>query len=131
MKRRHIFIILIAAVTLLVFLAGCGQQQEESAQMKEPTGQEESMSSDEPAREAEIMHARAVDPACGMEVDPEMALAAEYHGHMYYFCSAQCRDQFLEDPGKYLSEEHMTGDEHLEGDHTKKGEEHHMEEGLH
>ena len=38
----------------------------------------------------------AVDPVCGMEVDPtEAAATVEIDGTSYYFCSTGCRDQFL------------------------------------
>ncbi|HVV62834.1 MAG TPA: heavy metal translocating P-type ATPase [Pseudolabrys sp.] len=45
----------------------------------------------------------AVDPVCGMSVDPHMAKhRAEYRGHPYYFCSAGCRTKFVADPQRYL-----------------------------
>jgi Cu+-exporting ATPase len=45
----------------------------------------------------------AIDPVCGMHVDPHTAKhRAEYHGHPYYFCSAGCRTRFAADPQKYL-----------------------------
>ena len=46
---------------------------------------------------------RAVDPVCGMTVDPHTAKhRADYHGHTYYFCSADCRTKLVNDPQKYL-----------------------------
>jgi YHS domain-containing protein len=45
----------------------------------------------------------AKDPVCGMEVDPEDAVASvEHEGHTYYFCSQDCADSFREDPESYL-----------------------------
>jgi heavy metal translocating P-type ATPase len=45
----------------------------------------------------------AVDPVCGMTVDPHAARhKAEYRGHPYYFCSAGCRTKFLAAPQNYL-----------------------------
>jgi P-type Cu+ transporter len=42
--------------------------------------------------------ARAVDPVCGMEVDPANAApTASRDGTTYYFCSTGCRDHFLAD----------------------------------
>ncbi|MBL8850744.1 MAG: heavy metal translocating P-type ATPase [Planctomycetaceae bacterium] len=38
----------------------------------------------------------AIDPICGMTVDPETALSAERDGNTHYFCSASCRRKFLE-----------------------------------
>jgi len=45
----------------------------------------------------------AIDPVCGMTVDPHTAKhRAEYRGHSYYFCSAGCKTKFTADPQKYL-----------------------------
>jgi Cu+-exporting ATPase len=45
----------------------------------------------------------AIDPVCGMTVDPHTAKhRAEYRGQPYYFCSAGCRTKFIADPQKYL-----------------------------
>ena len=45
----------------------------------------------------------AIDPVCGMTVDPHSAKhRADYRGHTYYFCSAGCRTKFVSDPQKYL-----------------------------
>jgi YHS domain-containing protein len=43
-----------------------------------------------------------VDPVCGMQVDPETATEhVERDGHMYYFCSAGCREEFERNPEPY------------------------------
>ncbi len=45
----------------------------------------------------------AIDPVCGMTVDP--AKTAHRHTvdrHVYFFCSAGCRTKFAADPDKYL-----------------------------
>ncbi len=45
----------------------------------------------------------AIDPVCGMTVDPATAKhKAAHRGHDYYFCSAGCRTKFVADPAKYL-----------------------------
>jgi Cu+-exporting ATPase len=45
----------------------------------------------------------AVDPVCGMQVDPAKALAnEEYEGTRYFFCSAACETKFQADPNRYL-----------------------------
>jgi Cu+-exporting ATPase len=47
--------------------------------------------------------AGAVDPVCGMTVDPHKTPhRAEHAGHPYYFCSAGCRTKFIADPARYL-----------------------------
>jgi Cu+-exporting ATPase len=45
----------------------------------------------------------AVDPVCGMKVDPHTAKHRAVHGgRTYYFCSAGCREKFLAHPDRYL-----------------------------
>ncbi|HEY0309758.1 MAG TPA: heavy metal translocating P-type ATPase [Luteimonas sp.] len=49
-------------------------------------------------------HAKAIDPVCGMTVDP--AKTAHHHVHAgteYHFCNPRCRDRFIADPDKYLA----------------------------
>ncbi len=46
----------------------------------------------------------AVDPVCGMKVDPATAkLKSQHDGGEYFFCSAGCRAKFEADPEKILS----------------------------
>jgi Cu+-exporting ATPase len=46
----------------------------------------------------------AIDPVCGMQVDPKSAAGAhEHHGVRYHFCSKHCLAQFQADPAKYLA----------------------------
>ena len=47
--------------------------------------------------------APALDPVCGMEVDPQHSAATVSHdGITYHFCALGCRDRFVADPGRYL-----------------------------
>lgn len=47
----------------------------------------------------------AVDPVCGMTVDPDRtAHHAGHEGREHHFCSAGCRTKFLADPERYLGE---------------------------
>jgi len=46
----------------------------------------------------------AVDPVCGMTVDPASCRHRYDHaGRTYYFCAAGCRGKFAADPDKYLN----------------------------
>ncbi|MFO8014727.1 MAG: heavy metal translocating P-type ATPase [Phycisphaerae bacterium] len=46
----------------------------------------------------------AVDPVCGMTVDPDTAAASvEYRGETYHFCNPRCRAKFQADPESYLA----------------------------
>jgi P-type Cu+ transporter len=47
---------------------------------------------------------RAIDPVCGMKVDPERARGGsfEHGGTSYYFCGPKCHARFAAEPAKYL-----------------------------
>lgn len=48
--------------------------------------------------------AQAIDPVCGMTVDPARAAASyEYQGKTYYFCCRGCLSKFQADPEKFLN----------------------------
>jgi P-type Cu+ transporter len=50
-----------------------------------------------------IQAAGAVDPVCGMTVDPAIAkFSAVHDGSTYYFCCGGCLAKFQADPAKYL-----------------------------
>ena len=52
----------------------------------------------------------AIDPVCGMEVDPAKAAATnEYQGKTYYFCAPGCKAAFEKEPEKYLSQSEEEG----------------------
>jgi len=47
---------------------------------------------------------QAIDPVCGMSVDPvKTAHHAEHDGMVYHFCSAGCRSKFADHPGQYFT----------------------------
>ncbi len=47
--------------------------------------------------------ASAIDPVCGMTVDPSNSAGSHSHdGVTYHFCSAGCLTKFMTDPEKYL-----------------------------
>jgi len=92
-------VLLIAALALAAFAAGCGQQEEMSATAE--------MSADVQTAEIQTVSAGMVDPVCGMKIDPGTAVMAEYEGETYYFCSAQCQEQFQQDPAKYMAKKEL------------------------
>src|SRR5262249_41034823 len=54
-----------------------------------------------PGRQSGLM---ALDPVCGMTVDPAKAAGEfDYKGTKYYFCSKHCVHSFSSDPERYLS----------------------------
>jgi YHS domain-containing protein len=63
----------------------------------------------------------AIDPVCGMTVDPNTAAEKyEYNGQTYFFCSQHCLAKFKEDPEKFLNSrtnEQRHARMHLESEH--------------
>ncbi len=50
-----------------------------------------------------ITEAVAVDPVCGMTVNPDSAAgSSDYNGETYYFCSTNCLRKFRDDPEAFL-----------------------------
>ena len=48
----------------------------------------------------------AVDPVCGMLVDPQTAAGSfTYGSETYYFCSKHCLQKFRENPGLFIQSE--------------------------
>jgi ArsR family transcriptional regulator len=45
------------------------------------------------------------DPVCGMRISVSEAYAhVEHGGHAYYFCASGCKEQFEEQPSRYIRE---------------------------
>ncbi len=59
------------------------------------------MDHNDPGKSASVL---AVDPVCGMKVDPATAKFSHTHaGETYYFCCGGCREKFKADLKKFLS----------------------------
>jgi P-type Cu+ transporter len=51
-----------------------------------------------------VLTTTAIDPVCGMTVNPAQAAASyEYEGTRYYFCAAVCATKFKSNPHRYLA----------------------------
>lgn len=92
MTRTIVFVIAVMALVALV--AGCGQK-EEQAQVEET------------AKDVQVASAKVADPVCGMSIDAEAAVTAEHEGETYHFCSAQHKEQFMQDPAKYMAKKEI------------------------
>ena len=44
------------------------------------------------------------DPVCRMTVNPAWGWSAKYRGEVYYFCLKRCRDQFADDPERFIAD---------------------------
>ncbi|WP_447984723.1 heavy metal translocating P-type ATPase [Nitrospira sp. Nam74] len=54
--------------------------------------------------------ATAIDPVCGMAVDPSHAAGSyEHAGQTYYFCNVSCLNRFKADPARYTTPRASTG----------------------
>jgi Cu+-exporting ATPase len=66
---------------------------------------------DHGATDQAVDPALAIDPVCGMKVDPATAKhRLSQQGQDYFFCSARCRERFASDPAKYLAPKNLSGD---------------------
>src|SRR5262245_44431125 len=47
----------------------------------------------------------AIDPVCGMRVDPRQPRGGswEHEGQQFHFCNPRCREKFSADPERYLA----------------------------
>ena len=55
----------------------------------------------------------AVDPVCGMKVNPaEAAASLEFQGKSYHFCSTGCHRKFSENPAAFLQSPEGDAGEH-------------------
>jgi YHS domain-containing protein len=107
----------IAVMVLAVLLIGCGQKEEQTKV-------------EEAVEEVQVATGKVIDHVCGMSIDAEAAVTAEHEGKTYHFCSAHCKEKFLEDPEKYA---HCKEHEKLHGEkeaHDPKCK-HHKEEESH
>ncbi len=44
-----------------------------------------------------------IDPVCGAEIAEDECLVATYQGQNHYFCSEDCRQEFLEAPEEFMA----------------------------
>lgn len=49
------------------------------------------------------MATMATDPVCGMSVDRGKAVAGEWQGQQFYFCSRGCKAEFMVDPETFVA----------------------------
>ncbi len=65
------------------------------------------------ASQAAVQTKSAIDPVCGMTVDPARAPGKQKHGEeTYYFCSRRCMAKFIADPDAFLKPRPQEAPEH-------------------
>jgi YHS domain-containing protein len=50
-----------------------------------------------------IPPAKQIDPVCGMSIETAGAKSTVHDGHVFYFCSQNCREKFETSPQSYTS----------------------------
>jgi YHS domain-containing protein len=56
------------------------------------------------ARKSNLRPEKVRDPVCGIMVEKDPELAAQYRGKTFYFCSKTDRDKFTQNPQKYVKD---------------------------
>lgn len=94
-----VYFLLWAVFIFFMMRFGCGAHMM-GHEHSSPRGPKNISSSRENLRW--IPPAEDVDPVCGMTVDTAKAKSAVNDGHVYYFCSQDCREKFEVNPASYL-----------------------------
>jgi len=82
----------------------------ETMAIEQPHAETQKTSSGTPQREP----AEAIDPVCGMSVDPQIGKPRFTREHeTWHFCSQSCHDKFATDPEYYLSGQHKKDAENV------------------
>lgn len=104
---------LIALFFFLMMRGGCGAHvmghgHQHDDQPQPAPGSDPAMTQSGPA----------IDPVCGMQVDPASAKSSVYRNKVYFFCSAEHRDTFEANPDKYATKGSVpatAGGQHVHG----------------
>jgi YHS domain-containing protein len=74
-------------------------------------GPDEEHAHDHDGHDATDSGSQAIDPVCGMTVEPDAArakgLQSTYNATDYFFCGKGCKLDFDEDPGHYLDPDYV------------------------
>jgi len=54
-----------------------------------------------------ISQEKVVDPVCGMEIDPRLAIEYKYNSKIYHFCNPNCEAHFKLDPERFKNYDAM------------------------
>ena len=76
------------------------EARQNHSQMQDPN--DKPKAAKEKAAEEKAAKEKVTDPVCGMDVTTGPgALRLEREGHVYYFCSAECREQYEASPDDF------------------------------
>ena len=94
MKNRRLIISLVVLFGFSMLAAGQARKSNPRRETSPNPG----------ATKSNLRSEKARDPVCGIMVEKDPQLAAEYKGKIYYFCSKADRDKFKQDPQKYVKD---------------------------
>lgn len=97
------YFLLWAAILFLMMRFGCGAHVMGHSHGR--TKHDDDRPEDQRATEGLkwIPPAEDVDPVCGKTVRTERAKPSVHDGHVFYFCSRDCRERFEAAPEQYLA----------------------------
>ena len=93
-----LYFLISAGAFALMMRFGCGSHVMGHGGQHTGTGDEGHRSGDEGHWKAPD---QAVDPVCGVTVQPAAAKSTVHAGQVYYFCSQKCREKFEASPETY------------------------------
>ncbi len=90
-----------AVILLVSTVAACNQPKTVNPEKKPemPVSKKDTVKKDL----ANLAFASKKDLVCGMPVSAGIHDTAQYKGKIYGFCAAECKAEFVKDPGSYLS----------------------------
>lgn len=98
----------LAATRLLEETAQQPTPPQASVEVAKPVHQAAKPIPDTPTAMATTLATATKDPVCGMRVNQDQAkadgLTIELEGTTYFFCSADCKEQFSQDPQRFLND---------------------------
>ena len=94
-----LYFLLLAGLFVVMMRFGCGAHVMGHSHHHDETGSNDH-AGDSNARW--VPPDRAVDPVCSMTVQTAGAKSAVHDGHVYYFCSQDCRAKFEATPSSYV-----------------------------
>jgi YHS domain-containing protein len=104
-KRNNMTKVMFVFV-LAVLLAACNNPAQNNTAQKTPNQDTATMAAQStdslPVYTADMLDSKK-DLVCGMPVSAGISDTAHYKGKAYGFCSKECKDDFVKNPGQYLS----------------------------
>lgn len=88
----------LSLIVVASFLAACGSQPTEKAEVTKDTATTMSTDSASTKTYAVSLVDNKKDPTCGMPVTAGIGDTAHYDKHVLGFCSAECKAEFLKNP---------------------------------